>query len=536
MDPDADVVAFRHSWFRRLRETKDRRLAHYYGRRSGPLSRAALAVWLGHPKGDLDYLQDLAWAYCEDATWVHGVHDGNDVDLMASALGADLAEIVHVFGDRLDAAVRDRIVEEVEKRIFERFWNYRKPEWWKTVENNWNHVCNGSVIRAALYLIGDADVLAHMTHGAIQNMTYALDGFTDDGGCGEGPGYWKYGFGHYLLAGDALYRRTGGELDILQGEKVERICRYPVAAHIDGALYSTFADGTHGEMPAWIALLVNRHHAVPGLYELCRLNSDRSLTLGGMLDLALYDGEKAKGEPDQADYELPDLGQVKMKGSPGPGQMTVMAIAGNNGVSHNHNDVGSFFVYRDGTMWLVDPGAPMYTKQTFSPKRYEIIYCRSKGHSVPVIGGKEQQAGAAHYGTLETKNLNGEGRKRAVIDMTRAYPRGTVSRLLRTLELDADANRLELRDDYTFKGKAKPVEEAFITFEKVTVSGDGRHVRIGTRSRGIGIRAADTPGRFAAEVLQEESDAHRRTEDIITRITFTPATPAREITLRFLIG
>jgi len=536
LDPDADIVTFKGSWFRRLRETKDRRLAAYYGRRSDPLSQATLAVWLGHPQGDIDYLQDLAWAYCEDSTWVHGVHDANDIDLSAAAMGARMAEIVHVLGDRLEATVRDRIVEEVETRIFQRFWNYRKPEWWKTIENNWNHVCNGSVIRAALYLIDDPDVLAHMTHAAIQNLTYALDGFADDGGCGEGPGYWKYGFGHYLMVAEALRQRTGGELDIMAGDKIERICRYPLAAHIDGPLYSSFADATHGEMPAWIALLVNRFYAVPELYELCALSGDRTLRLSSMLDLGLYDGEKATGRPDAFDYELPDLGQAKLRGAPGRRQMTVMALAGDNGVSHNHNDVGSFIVYRTGKMLLVDPGAPMYTKQTFSPRRYEIVYCRSKGHSVPVIDGKEQRAGPRYRGTLRTENLNGDGPKRAVIDMTRAYPRGTVSRLVRTLELDPQANRLELRDDYAFKRKPKSIEEAFITFEKATISRGGKSVRVGTKTAGLEIRAVDTPGIFTVTLLEEESKAHQRTDDIITRITFTPSRMDREMCLQFSIG
>jgi hypothetical protein len=536
LDPEADIPAFKNSWFRRLRETKDRRLADYYGRRTGPLGRAALAVWLGHPLGDIDYLQDLAWAYCEDSTWVHGVHDANDIDLSASAMGASLAEIVHFLDDRLDIAVRDRIFAEVEKRIFQQFWNYRKPEWWKTVENNWNHVCNGSVIRAALYLIDDPDVLAHMTHAAIQNLTYALDGFADDGGCGEGPAYWNYGFGHYLKVAEALRQRTGGELDIMAGDKIERICRYPLAAHIDGPFYSSFADSGHGEIPAWTALLINSSYAIPELYELCLLNQDRTLHLSNMFDLALYGGEKGTGKPDPSDYELPDLGQAKLIGAPGARQMTIMALAGDNGVSHNHNDIGSFIVYRAGKLLLVDPGAPMYTKQTFSPRRYEIIYCRSKGHSVPVIDGREQRNGSRYRGTLRTENLNGEGPKRAIIDMTQAYPRGTVGSLVRTLELDPKTNLLELCDKYAFKQKPKSIEEVFITFEKATVSRDRKSVRIGTKTSGLEIRTIDAPGKFAIAVLEKESKEHQRTDDIITRITFTPSNLAREICLCFSIG
>ena len=536
LDPQADVVAFKGSWFRQLRQTKDRRLAEYLTRRSEPLAAATVAVWLGHPGADLDYLQDLLWAYCEDSTWVHAVHDHCRIDLNAAETGATLAEAVHIFGDRLDPAVRERIVDEVDSRVFRQFSDYRSPEVWKTGNTNWNLVCNGSIVRAALYLIDDPDVLANLVHAAIQNLTFAVDGFTDDGGCVEGPAYWNYGFGHYLRVAEALHQRTGGELDITADAKIERICRYPLAAHIDGSLYSTFADSTHGDVPAWIALLVNRFHAAPELYELCARNDDHSLRLSTLLDLALYDGERATGTPDTADYELPDLGQVKLRGRPGPRQLTVMALAGHNGVSHNHNDVGSFLVHRDGALPLVDPGAPMYDGQTFSDQRYEIIYCRSRGHSVPVINGREQRAGARYRGTLETAGLNGDGPKRAIIDMTRAYPRGTMKRLLRTLELDPRTNRLELRDDYTFGRAPRSLEEAFITFDKVTLAADRRSVRIGTRATGVEIRPLETEGRFALEILAEESRAKGRTDDIIHRITFTPKRLAADMSLRFTIG
>jgi hypothetical protein len=44
-----------------------------------------------------------------------------------------------------------------------------------------------------------------------------------------------------------------------------------------------------------------------------------------------------------------------------------MAIkGGNNGESHNHNDVGSFIIYTDGEPLFIDPGVGEYTAKTFS--------------------------------------------------------------------------------------------------------------------------------------------------------------------------
>jgi len=120
--------------------------------------------------------------------------------------------------------------------------------------------------------------------------------------------------------------------------------------------------------------------------------------------------------------------------------------------------------------------------------------------------------------------------------MTRAYPRGTVSRLVRTLQLDPDSNTLQLRDDYTFKQQPTALEEAFITFDRATVSRDGRSVRVGSRALGLTLRAAaDTAGVFAVTVLEEESRAHQRTDDIITRITFVPEALARQMSLSFVL-
>ena len=45
-----------------------------------------------------------------------------------------------------------------------------------------------------------------------------IGGFTDDGYCSEGMGYWNYGFGHYIMMGLAVRAATKGKLDIFQDE------------------------------------------------------------------------------------------------------------------------------------------------------------------------------------------------------------------------------------------------------------------------------------------------------------------------------
>ena len=69
------------------------------------------------------------------------------------------------------------------------------------------------------------------------------------------------------------------------------------------------------------------------------------------------------------------------------------AQAGNNGKSHNHNDVGNFLVYADGMPAIIDVGVETYTAKTFSAQRYEIWTMQSAYHNCPTIDGVMQSAG-----------------------------------------------------------------------------------------------------------------------------------------------
>jgi len=535
LDANKVIPVIKRSEYRNFKRIGDRTLPQSKrGYKRSELERAAIALWLGHPKADIDYLQDLLWSYCDDFTWVMAAHEGRLIDLGSAALGATFAEILHVLGEKLEDEVKERVAQEIEKRIFQNFWNYKHLDSWKTVRMNWNHVCNGEVIRTALYQLDNPNILAHFTHAAIQNLTYALDGFTDDGGCEEGPGYWNYGFGHFLYVAYALYLKTNGELNLMNDEKIRKICEYPIAAHISGQYRSTFADSSHGYISPRIAMIINEFFEMPQLYALCRTHSDGSLRLNGMHELAMYKGQKSDGTVDNRDYLLPDLGQVKLRGVPGKEQLTLMAIAGNNGVPHNHNDIGSFIVHKYDKIFLVDPGAPLYTRKTFSSRRYEIVFCNSIGHSVPLINGKQQAPGSQYYGTLKVENLNGKGKKRVVIDMTHAYPKGTVKQLVRTFTLDSESNKLLLEDTYQFDETPGSLEEAFITFEDAELSQDGQSVKIGNSDNNVKLSAIDTPGKFSAQKLVEESK-EGRTNEVIKRITFIPEKMDTKMFLRFEI-
>lgn len=534
LDSARPIPVLRRSVYREYRRCGNRAgSGRAWAERCAELARATMALWLEHPKADLDYLQDLIWAFCDNWTWVGTAHeDHSDVDLVATAIAVDLAEIVHVFGERIEPEVRERVYTEIERRIYARF--DAPKHWWRQCEMNWNHVCNGNIMRLALLTVDDPGRRAALVHRLVIDMQLALDGFTADGGCTEGPSYWTYGFGHFVKAAYALYACTGGAVNLMTADpKIGRICRYPLAAWIEGDRRATFADAAHGWVPAEIPLRINRMYRLPELYALCEAHPDGRLVLRNQAELALYGHEHARPVA-VADALLPDLGLARIRSRPGPRRMTIMALAGNNGVPHNHNDIGSFIVYRGGRALLADPGAPIYAAKTFSPQRYEIIFCNSLGHSVPLINGRQQPPGASYLGTIAAEGLNGTGDKTVRIDMSRAYAPGTVKALTRILKLDFRRHALEIADEYKFARRPREVVETFVTYEAVRLSADRRSVQIGPVKSG-GLLTADQPGRFAI-VREVAASKEGKSGKVLERILFRPADLARDMLLRFRLN
>lgn len=525
LSPDAPLPALRFSEYQGYFRTGLRQ--PYQGKMDSfeeATHMAALGLWMDHPAASVDRLSDLMWQWC-GSSWSLPAHASLHIELVSARVGRMLAEYNWLFADRLEKPVRDRVAQEIDKRMLDVALDWRRHDWWTTTDNNWNLVCNTELVQIGLYQIRDPGALATFVHTLCRRLDYAIAYFSPDGFCREGPGYWEYGFTHFLNVAIALRQRTGGKIDLAADEHVRKICLAPLATQLQGNQRATFGDAGHDYVKAQTALKVQHLIGSNALLRYVEPLANGLFPMDHVRTFALYDGQRADPTPDHSDYFMPDVGYVKLNG--GPGQL-LAAIAGNNGVGHSHNDIGSFMLLFDGTVVLTDPGSPEYTAKTFGPDRYEMLFCRSKGHSVPLINGHEQAAGAQHAGTMEVVNLNADKEKVVGIDMTRAYADPTLLELKRELSLSQDGE-LGLTDNYQFSAKPTSVEEAFVTFEKVTLASDARSARLG----GAGaVLTALSPGRFSVEVfLPEQHEGGDRRP--LSRIAFHPAQLDRKMRLAF---
>ena len=87
-------------------------------------------------------------------------------------------------------------------------------------ENNWNAVCLNCVTGTALQTLDSAEDRAWFIAVAEKLIGHYLDGgFTPDGYCVEGLGYWNYGFTNFVLLAENVRQATGGKVDLLAGRR-----------------------------------------------------------------------------------------------------------------------------------------------------------------------------------------------------------------------------------------------------------------------------------------------------------------------------
>ena len=154
--------------------------------------------------------------------------------------------------------------------------------------------------------------------------------------------------------------------------------------------------------------------------------------------------------------------------------------------SHNHNDVGSVTLYRDGRPLLVDIGVETYSKKTFSAQRYEIWTMQSSWHNLPEFdpnGKCWQQLPGSQYRATEVQ----VGSDLHTISMNIAPAYGQIPGLTyyrRTVQLTENGLQMQDVTDYpgeialTLMSEEKPEANGavvrFGTLAQMTVEGAGQ--------------------------------------------------------------
>jgi hypothetical protein len=498
--------------------------------RRGRIRWYTLAECLENQGRFLPALKELMLSLCKEKTWVMPAHDGDlsnfrgkdsDIDLGSAMLAWDMASALYLLGPVMDKELSEKIRSEIRYRVLDPYIKMvtgeKKKNWWVTTTNNWNAVCLAGVTGAALATAVSREERALFIHAADEYIKNFLNGFARDGYCTEGLGYWNYGFGHFLLLAETIFRATGGHINFYKKEKARGPALFGARIHIINHVYPAFADCRTDESPSPLAMFHVTQRIAPGLgvevplhpiRESSHLYETLLYTSPFPYGKAVFPERTSHGEsfsPGIRDW-FGDAGILVCR--PGHGKDVSLGAAfkgGHNDEHHNHNDVGSFVVVSGNSPVLFDPGSEVYTARTFSSQRYKSKLLNSYGHPVPVVAGKLQKTGPGARGVVVSKEFS-EKKDSLVLDMSSAYNISSLTSLTRTFIYSREGKGFVTITDRVCFSSRKTFETTLITpgvFERV----DNHSLLIFTLEGAVNV-AIDTGGlefTITKDIIKEES-------------------------------
>ena len=150
---------------------------------------------------------------------------------------------------------------------------------------------------------------------------------------------------------------------------------------------------------------------------------------------------------------LPDLQIFIARENPmTPDKGMILSLkGGHNAESHNHNDIGQFELFCDGSPVIIDTGVASYCRQTFSDRRYDLWYIGAQGHNIPAVNGVLQQPGYEFKAVIISHSATGNGGSMA-LDLTAAYPAAAgIQKYTRCAELNVAAKTASISDQLAIR-------------------------------------------------------------------------------------
>ncbi len=452
----------------------------------------------------LDEIVNGIWLTCEETFWGLPAHLGMQkagtglpdvtepiVDLFAAETANLLAWTHYQLAAPLASVsplVPERIRLEIDRRVLTPCLTRNDFSWMgfsgKPV-NNWNPWISSNWLTADLLIERDEQRRQTAVVKILRCLDNFLNGYAEDGGCDEGPSYWGRAGASLFDSLDLLHRATAGACDGFPFPLVHQIGLYICRAHIYDEWYTNFADAparvhVDGDLVYRFGQrlgdnLMMKHGAFAAF-----LRDEKGIpgdSIGRQIP-ALFNLAALRQAPrSQAllrDVWLPGIQVMAARRREGSAEgLYLAAQGGNNGESHNHNDVGNFLVYSDGQAAIIDVGVETYSAKTFSSHRYEIWTMQSAYHNCPTIDGVMQSAGRQFAASDVRYRANEEGVE-FELDLARAYPpQARLRSWMRTLRLNRLKNEVGLLDEYVLQQSVNTITLTLMTPCLTTIRAPG---------------------------------------------------------------
>ncbi len=499
----------------------------------------------------LDDIGNAIWSICEESFWGVPAHTSLQkagtgladlrepiIDLFGAETSAMLSWTDYLLGPALDQVsprIRERIRWEAERRILaparernDLHWMGLNPKS-NAPMNNHTPWINSNWLSTALLLEPDPAKRTAVVVKSLATLDRFLDVYRDDGGCDEGPEYWSEAAGALFDCLDILYSASNGSINVYDMPLLREMGRYIARVHVAGEFYVNSGDAGPKAHPS--AYLVWRYGQ--------RVNDPELESMGGWLRSPglpvnrnmrrqleqLFTWRELEAAPSKeplaADCWMPGLQLMTARCQAGSEDgLFVAAQGGNNGKSHNHNDVGNFIVYSNGRPVIIDVGVENYTAKTFSAQRYDIWTMQSAWHNLPTIDGVMQSPGPGFHASDVRYEANAETASFSA-DLATAYPaEAGLQSWRRNVTLDKRAKQISITDDYSLSRQPGQITLTLMTAVEPALDQNGA-LRVG----GLAITFDKSLTPKIEPVRITDSRLHNSWGDAVWRVLLVASAP-----------
>ena len=248
--------------------------------------------------------------------------------------------------------------------------------WWKKAANNWPQVCWGGIgVAAAAIADAEPDRAREMIEEALRSLPPSLKVYAPKGAYPEGPGYWGYGTGRFVLMMAAFESAFGTNFGLFDYPGFRETALFVDAMTGPTGRFWNFADNSDRRSECvcdgWLARKTGNRGILAYDNRVFREQYARrnapgfKPNPGEFLAFRILHADFTE----TADAEIPlDYASeggnpvVVMRSSLAPDAAYMGLKGGRSSCNHGHMDQGSVLWESDGFRWAYDIGPQNYTK------------------------------------------------------------------------------------------------------------------------------------------------------------------------------
>ena len=358
-----------------------------------------------------------------------------------------------------------------------------RPGWWVFGNNNWNQVCNGGMIAAAITIAErNPELAAEILHRSLEGLPHALAEYGPDGVYPEGSTYWGYGTGFSVITAAMLESAFGHDFGHWEYPAFKESAVFRVMCNAPSGMYYNFADcGNHrtsnGDIVlAWFAAksgnkaFFEKERFLRSPEEMGKLHR-----LGGAALVWLSQFEEKTGDQIPTAWKGEGSNPIVIftGGENDPHNYYFGGKGGNGMVNHGNMDGGSFIFELNGVRWVVDPGNQGYNElekhgfdlwnKNQNSQRWTLLTKNNYGHSTITVNDSLHRT----EGLATITDFKAGEKPEATLDMS-ATLGDVVSKATRRFVKDSQIS-IVIEDEIVKSDKAELISWQLITTADVEI-------------------------------------------------------------------